>query len=519
MIEILDHFPLFRTLCCIELSGRRILVTGWKFIKVYSLETHELIKNVSTQTVIKESLMTSDQKNVFLATENGLQQFSYPDFTLLNIHRPKFDVQCLTYHKSKERIIFNDKFQVFSLDIDSSIVLKCEDHHKDKILSIVSTSDEEVFFSTGRDKTLKVWKTNFCSLVMSVKLDFEGRSLLVKEDSDLIMVGMEYGFLSEFSLIDFSLIRTIKVVRNDITKIIQLTSGDVCISYLDGSICFPFGNDTLLKVFDKSLFSLTELKDGTIACCCEDGLKVVSLSTQEDLLNKTLDSASSGITSILSTLNSLSSNLRSIRKTSCDKKSQLISLLQHHLIQLRAPVENQPEKFSGLALSLLPDLKSIQRSHYFEGSREGKSRLLTRTYVLEMINSNSLISDSLESITLFDRKLKLQGKITNFKNPMDDFKIQLMSKGNWVFKMDNYIDFNHTHIYGLATVYFLNGYLNSYVLEGDVIIVSGFQSTLKVDGVIKKVSSVGNGGLIVTSDRKIYLLNFTTNTIEDYLKN
>ena len=209
-------------------------------------------------------------------------------------------------------------------------------------------------------------------------------------------------------------------------------------------------------------------------------------------------------------MNSISSSLQSIQTSTFNQKNQLISLLQHHLAQLLTPVRNQPEKFTGLALSLLPDLKSIQRSYCYEGLPEERRKSLTQKYSLEVIRSKSIVTESQAILTLFDRKLKLLGKITNVDDPTVDFKIQQMRRGKWVFSMHD-----ETNISGRARVNFINGYLNCYTSEGYLIDRSGFQATLAVDEVIKEVVSVGTDGVVVTSDRKIYFLNPKTDTIED----
>ena len=82
--------------------------------------------------------------------------------------------------------------------------------------------------------------------------------------------------------------------------------------------------------------------------------------------------------------------------------------------------------------------------------------------------------------------------------------------------MDDQTVVKPNHIYGPATVHFLNGHLNCYMLEGDLINKSGFQSTLRMNEIVKRVIALGNDGVIVTSDRKIYTLNFDTNKIDGY---
>ena len=85
-----------------------------------------------------------------------------------------------------------------------------------------------------------------------------------------------------------------------------------------------------------------------------------------------------------------------------------------------------------------------------------------------------------------------------------------MRRGKWVFIMND-----QTDISGPARVNFTNGYLDCFTFDGCLTDRSGFQATLAVDGVIKEVVSIGNDGMVVTSDRRGYFLNLERNTIED----
>ena len=503
MISVLRHFPLPRTLYCTELGDKRILVTGEGFIKVFSLDTYEELRDIPSEVNNWDSLVVPERNMIFVASEKGLFQYSLPKFNLVKVHDPTSYGLCLAYLKSKNRILFKNNSNLLSLNLETFTVTRFENEHDDNIYSIVSTLDEKYFFTTGWDKTLKKWSTDSWSVVKSVDLKSEGRSLFLKADSNSIVLGMFNGSISEFSIDDLSLIRTVKVHKNGVTEIIQLSSGDILTCSLDGSVCLPFRENLPMKVSNSKINSIVELSDKTVACSCDDGLRIISSPIRCDR-------------SLLEKIDSISSSLDSIRKSSSSQKPQLISLLQHHLTQLLTPVKHQPEKFTGLALSLLPDLKSIQRNHLYDGLAEKRRKIVTQNYSLEMMSLNSVIPESQAILTLFDRKLKLLGKISDANNPMSCFKIDKVRRSKWVFSMDDQTVVKPNHIYGPATVHFLNGHLNCYMLEGDLINKSGFQSTLRMNEIVKRVIALGNDGVIVTSDRKIYTLNFDTNKIDGY---
>ena len=503
MSNILKHFPLLNTYVCTELRGKRILVTGNKLIKIFSLETYEELKDIPSEDENGYSFMANDESFIFVLSNRGMKQYSFPTFSLIKVHEPISVGPCLVYLKNSNMTVTSDNFKLICLEMNTFTVIEFEEEHEDFISSIGSTSGEEFIFSTSLDKSLKKWSMDSLSAVETVDMESPAMSLLVREETGIILLGMANGSLAEYSIEDLLYIRTIAVHKNVITKITQLSNGDVMTSSVDGSVCLPFKNKVQVKVSDYPIYSFTELSDKTIACCFDGGLRIIFPPVQEDPLDETIDS--------------ISYSLESIRNSTSSQKSQLISLLQHHLVQLITPIQHQPEKFTGLALSLLPDLKFIQRSYFYEGESQGRKRILTHKYILEMVSSKSVIPETQTTLTLFDRKLKLLGKTINLDNPMTSLKIEKIQRGNWIFCMDDQTLVNPSHISGSATVHFLNGYLNCFIQEGDLINKSGFQNTLKVNGIVKKVGAVGNDGMVVTSDRKIYTLNFDANTIDEYL--
>ena len=512
----MKHISLGTACSCTEISDRTILVTGSRFIKVFSLDTYEEIKDIPSDNVNYNSLVIPDRNVIFIATYNGLYEYSLTDFELVKVHEPSSDINCLLYLRSKDTVLFNDGSNLISLNLNDSTVTMFEDGHTSYINCLVSTSDEKYFFTTGGDNKLKQWDTDTLSIVKSVNIKSEGISLLIREKTRTILVGTYNGYLLEYSLNELYLIRTVEVHNKLIRRILKLSSGDIVVCSSDGSICLPLRDNVPIDVSENQIISMTELSDKTIACCCGDGLIVIPFPAKTPQLVENPQTISTTVDPITPTLDSLSSSISSIRRSTSDKKTQLISLLQHHLAQLVTAVRNQPEKFSGLTLSLLPDLKSIQRSYCYEGVPEARKRVLTQKYSLEMMSSNSSVTDAQAILNLFDRKLKLLGKISDANNPMSSFKIEKVRRSKWVFSMDDPSDVNPGHIYGPATVHFLNGYLNCYILEGDLINKSGFQSTLKVNEIVKRVSALGNDGVVVTSDRRMYTLNFETNTIDEY---
>lgn len=484
---------------CIELSDKRILVIGVQLIKIYSLRNYQELQNISSESENWNLLVTRDKKFLFLSTSRGLKQYSLSNMNLIKVHHPSSNGYCLHLFASMNKIVFNNDNSLLSFDLSTSAVAEFQKQHTDIINSITSTSDEKFFFTTGSDKSLIKWSTSTSSVVKWIGMNSSAFSSFFCKNSNSVFVGMKNGLLSEFSTEDLSLIRNIALHNSWIRKIISLSFGNLMSCSNDGYVKFPFISKQPIKVSENFIYSITELSDKTIACCCDDGLKILNI--YDDLLSSRFDS--------------ISLSLESVRKSSSPKEPQLISLLQHHLFQLTTPILPQQKKLTGLLISLLPDLKWIQKSHVFEETSEGRKRIFTQKYFLEMVNSKSTLSDFEARLILFDRKLKYLGTVTNENDPLSNFKIKQITKSNWIFKIKGEKALDLNHLYGETTVDFTNGYLNCYVIEGDPLIKSDFQATLKVDGYVKAVISIGSNGVVVTSDLKIYLLNIKSNRIEN----
>ena len=489
----MTHVFLGNTYRCTELSSNRILLTGNNFIKVFSLETYQELLDIPAENGNWDSLISPDNKHLFITTNKGLKQYSLPDLSLIEVHLPTSFGLCLFLLRKKNQILFNNFSQLLSLDLKTSTLTEFNDRHGHCVLKIASSSDEETVFTIGGEKSFKKWNMRSLSVEKSVELESYGYSLVMDEEKRTVVIGLKNGSVAEYSTEDLSHLRTVSLHSEWVTDVIRLRSGTVISCSFDGWIKFPFRTYQEIQVSDKKIFSISELSDGTIACACEDGLRVIPSLPDFPLMER---------------LDSISSSIQSIRScsSSSDRKSQLISLLQHHLAQLTTPPK------TGLSISPLPPLKSLQRSHLFQGSSEGRKRIFTQRYVLDVSNQTSLAS-----LTLFDRKLKLLGTISNINDPLKEYKVHQMRRGKWIFSMNQETFLENSSLGGYATSHFINGRLRCYVVDGHLTSESGFQATIEVDDEVKEISSIGSDSSVITSDGAVYSFDFETKRIK-YLK-
>ena len=281
MAKELIHLPLSDTYYCNELKDKKILVTGHQFIKTFSLETYQEIQSFPSEDSNYEFLVTPDQSSIFIVTNTGLKQYSFPDFVLLKVHQPLSSGLCLKILNTKNVILFPNNSKLLNLDLNSFDITEFAGHHESFIYDIVSTSDENTIFTVAFDKSLKKWNTNSSKVEKSIELEFVGRSLFVIEnsnsESEVLLVGMINGSLLEFSLKELILIKTVRIHDSWITKIIRLSSGDMMSCSDDGDVGFPLSDKKPIKVSDLWINSFSELSDQTLACCCANGLTIIRI--------------------------------------------------------------------------------------------------------------------------------------------------------------------------------------------------------------------------------------------------
>ena len=211
-------------------------------------------------------------------TNQGLKQYSLPDLSFLNVIESTSNGYGLEMIKKMNRIIFSDNKHLFVFNFRTFEVIKLEKIPTDFIFSIVSTLDEKYFFTAELDLRLKKWSTDTWDIEKSVSLSSAAYTLFVKENSKTLYVGLDGGYLSEFTIKDLSLLRNIHLHNKWIRKIIRLKSGDVMTCSEDGHIKFPFSEIQPIKTSGNNLNSIIELSDKTIACCYSDSVHILTIS-------------------------------------------------------------------------------------------------------------------------------------------------------------------------------------------------------------------------------------------------
>ena len=261
---------------CIEISNKRIIVTCTEMIAIYSLKDYTLINNVQCEDINYESVITPDERLLFVSSDKGLKQYSIPDLTLSVVYQPTSSSNCLVLLKKKNRVLFNDDDKLLGLCLKSFGITEYRDHHITFIFSVTSSSDEEYFFTSGNDNVIKKWSTDTWNVIKSVNIDSTGYTLFVNELSKTLLVGKKSGYLSEFTIKDLSLIRRIHLHDTWIRKIIRLKSGNLITCSDDGYLKFPFSEIQPIQVPVMCIDSITELSDNTVACCSYRGLQTLS---------------------------------------------------------------------------------------------------------------------------------------------------------------------------------------------------------------------------------------------------
>ena len=495
--------PLKEVYCSLRLSGNRLIAGGEKFIRIFSLETGAELKNFDSNENSFEIAATSDEKFIFVATSDGIKQFSLPDVSLINTHLIDSKVFSLCLLEKFNQLIIGSMREFRRMDLSTFFVNKFELEKDFDVTKVSSLSSQFYFFTTGSDNVIRKWSSGSWKIVKKLKMEYTVGALLPCEERGTLIVGFEDGNVSEYSLEDLVLQNSVSLHKSWVGEIICLLNKELVSCSDDGFLMFPFSSRQPIKVSDQPISSITNFDSNLLSCSCDDGIKIIEIAPRSP------DPPSSE-EPVIQTINAISSSLNSIRFSSSDKEPQVVSLLQHHLTQLLSKAKPQPKSFSGLAISLLPDLNNALRIHLHQGSPESKRKIFNKDYILEMASQTSTTEASL---VLFERRIRISGKIENENHPLEGFKIKEFRKGKWVFVFDREIPLTKNDLKSAATVNFSNGWLKCYTIEGLIAATQDFKAKINISGVTKDVSSISYDGVVLTTDRKIFTLNFESNTI------
>lgn len=492
------HISLTGVRSCLNYNPTSTIVLGTKFIKLFCLGAKVEICETSAGHRNFDMALSKDKRFLFVTTDEGVKKFLSYNLAYVDTVSDLGSVKSIHLLSKHECFLIADDRRIVRFDMDFLSQGILEDEHEDSISSISSTFDEDLFFSTGADKILKKWNAKTWKVESSVELSSPGCSLLVLEGRKSVLVGMENGSISEYSIDELSLLKTYKVHMDCVTKMILLPNNQVISSSHDGYLRFLSNETKPTKITNGWIYSLTLLDDNRLVFSCgDDGIKVLPVPKNpcDELIE------------------SISSNLKSISSSTSPREPQLISLLQHHLAQLMNKVRVLPEKFTGLSISLFPEIGSLHRSHFHRGSPEGKTRILNRDYLLEMSTPKSNLPDPEATIHLFKRQILIMGTLTNKADPLSGFKVQQIRKRNWVFRLATETPLSETDLTGPATVDFVNGSLTCFVVEGQPLSKNDFQAKLKLKGEEIELSSVGMDGLMLSSKGKMFKVYFQANVV------
>lgn len=474
-------------------------------------------------------LVSFNERYLMIILSEGVRAYTFPDFCPMETTQVFSDFEGLAKFSSKKFFVFDEKdeqanrnLKIFFFDFLKFFNRSCN-------FEIGMNPDGRFVFTIGEDNTLNKWCTIRWSVVKKVSLPSRGACLIISKERKSVLVGMENGQISEVSIDDLSILRTVKEHRGSVTRIIETQSKELISCSQDGCVRFVFAKKKPLRVSKKGIASMAVLEDGRVACVCDDKVRVISIASDVKPIHSSVDSSEASIKAALinedskrllsdekcrEMIDSFSKSLESIRSSSSALKPQLIDLLRHYLCQLEDRLKPQPSGFTGLSLSLCSSLATIRRSHLVLGCPENRVRTITKDCSIDLSACTPDSSTSKAKIHLFDRKLLVFGSIDKSKSVTDSFKIKEVRRGNWIFKMSPEISLPESQISGSAEVELANGTLHCYIIDGQPLAKDDFQSTLLVDGIVKKVIAVGFNGVVVTSEGKTYAIDFKRNKIE-----
>lgn len=494
---------------CLLVDRQSLLITGNKTIKLISLSSNAELKNVASQDKNYLAAIAPDAESVFVASSDGLLQFSLPSLSPMAVVRKGGSVLSLLVLRKLNKLVFSDDEKLFVLDLNNNSLVQLEGGHKQSVRCIASNSDESFIFTTSHDRSVIKWCAKSWKAVCSAKLPDYGRSLCVWEKKHVLLVGIKDGSLFEFSLANLEFITEQEVHRSWINKIIVHSDEMVMTASSDGYIDYPFSKFPPEEISTKWIQDMIFVSPTRLACACDsEGLKFINIRTPSTKFVPPPVSLTDQI------IESLFTNLKSIAESASQRKPLLIKLLRDHLDQLSGNTPDVVPSSNGLVISKHPKLPALERSHIYEGRTTGLTKVFHRQYSLQQLGKDSKLSSPEAILTLFEKRIQLRGLVTCKEDPAKDFIIKELRKGRWVFILSKETKLADSAIKTPATSFFKNGWLSCLISDGEIVTSGEFKSVLEVNGQKKNVALVMEDGTLLTSDRKRYFINLRRNFIE-----
>ena len=195
--------------------------------------------------------------------------------------------------------------------------------------------------------------------------------------------------------------------------------------------------------------------------------------------------------------------LQKIRTSKENRKGEYLSLVQSAFSELKKSNSDALEDSIsdsvpiGRCTFLDKEKSHIRKSNYQLGKPTGKEKLIFRNFSLERIVSSFPENEHKASISLFDQRIKLLGKLPKeSKEPLEDLRVEAIHRNSLLWVFDRAQRFEGQSVSGPASASLANGTLRGFVVNGVLAKREGVPSVLQFEGETFEVLSIGESGQI-----------------------
>lgn len=536
IMEQSNSFNLSNVFSCLKLDEDSLLVSGKNILKVISIENGRTFASLGTETVCWKPAMSPDRKSFFVASKKGLLRFSLPLLIPLETICPEINTSVVVVLKKLNRVLLRDFSAPVCVDLATMKSVKLASDHRGWIFDLAATDNEKYFFSVGEDATLKKWSASSWIAIDSAQLDSSGSSVMVWEEKSSVLVGTKKGTVSEFSFNDLKKLRSVELHRDWVRRFLQVSPDLMVSCSFDGCLAFPFTDFAPIKVSTQFVEDLTMIEPNRLACSCSsEGIKIFDLkiselqkvesacqppadksaSLSDEFLNQSQkktnshtrfsESKDSGNEDLL--MQSLQSSISTIRSFKSNRLPKYLETVKEHLNLLLDIAEKNRTDSNRHRLSLLPCEVGFQRAHLFGPRPHNIVKEISREYTLERAVNRDGRTSSEAILTLFERKIKLFGKLEPGKSWRESFEIKSLRRGSWVWELPEGQILTEKKLEALGVMKFKNGWVRASISDGEIVAKPDRKGEICVRGETFEIKAVGVGELVMTKNKKVFHLD------------
>lgn len=511
----------------LQINDDQFVLLTKNTIDIYWIDPISKYDSISTSVNNQQCILIDDKKTLFVVSDLGLSLYSIPVLKIITTCFLKNNYKFIACLNKKKRIILPTSNSIFCFRNDLKTFSEIKNEKFSEILFIDSSLDESLVIAINDKNELMKLNCDTFNIENMITLSKDIKSMCIWNERNSVIVTQNKNQAFEYSLNDLKVIRSVSITDYINYPNICFSSPIVIISkhsfanaFENGygqKIIFPFSGITIRDSNEENIYSMF--------CNKSKNLIVCSLYTCIRIYRLPLELEISLKDTIIEPKKIKLNEFSSIVKPKEDKKIPEISpslndkskTKLNYVCSVLNPLFKGHSKVQRISEAFKLILKSFlkwTRNTYSKPPKSKQNYLLTNKLLIKLPSKKESKANCFRAcVFFFDRKLKLVGETSSRSEPLSNFKINEIWKGNKKWTLLEETIFGGNEIKGYAIMNFANGWLKCYIWEGEVVKHANFKMLMFFDRIEREVIGVLNDDTVVTKGNLLFSLDFEKNKI------